>query len=236
MDEPQPESLPTLSGAARRRVVVTAVVLVSLMFGAWGLWRVWAPEPVDARGQIAERDKRLRAQQHVIEELQQRVATLSRSDQISRDANSDLQSTLAERDEEVAALRADVDFYERFVGATAERRGLTVHQLGLQSRGGNAWQFTATLTQNLNRGVINRGEVDVSVEGTRDGRLLVLDWQDLRQNPNAAAVAYSFRYFEQVEGDFVLPEGFQPVKVTVRLAPSGGSAVEQAFDWDESTR
>src|SRR3546814_19579440 len=48
--------------------------------------------------------------------------------QISRDANRDLQGTLAERDEEIAGLRADVAFYERFVGATGQRRGLTVHQ------------------------------------------------------------------------------------------------------------
>ena len=232
MDDTQSEALPTLSGAARRRVIVTSVVLASLMFGAWGLWRVWAPEPADARAQIAERDRRLAAQKEVIEELQQRVATLSRSDQISRDANRELQGTLGERDEEIAALRADVDFYERFVGATAQRRGLAVHQLGLQPRGDNAWHFTATLTQNLNRGVINRGDLRVAVEGTRDGRLLALDWQALRQDPAAAPVDYSFRYFQQVEGDFVLPAGFRPVKVTVRLQPNGGSEVKQSFDWD----
>src|SRR3546814_8764360 len=67
-----------------------------------------------------------------VEALEQQVATLKRSDQISRDANRDLQGTLAERDEEIAGLRADVAFYERFVGATGQRRGLTVHQLHLQ--------------------------------------------------------------------------------------------------------
>ena len=60
------------------------------------------------------------------------MATLARSDQISRDANRDLQGTLAERDEEIAGLRADVAFYERFVGSTAQRRGLNVHELHMQ--------------------------------------------------------------------------------------------------------
>ena len=234
-DESPAESLPTLSAAAKRRVAVTAVVLVSLAFGAWGCWRVFAPEPVDARAQIDERDDRLEAQQDVIEELQQRVATLARSDQISRDANRELQGTLAERDEEIAALRADVDFYERFVGATAQRRGLAVHELHLDRRAGEAWHFTATLTQNLNRGVINRGTLVLEIEGTRDGRLQTLDWQDLRQDQEAEGVAYSFRYFQQVEGDFVLPGGFRPVGVTVRLAPTGGSEVAQEFDWQEAT-
>ena len=49
MDETPTETpLPALSGAARRRIAVTALCLVALLFGAWGLWRTWAPEPADA--------------------------------------------------------------------------------------------------------------------------------------------------------------------------------------------
>lgn len=227
-DEPH---LPRLDGAAGRRVLVMAAWLALLLFGAWGLWRVFAPDPVDARGQIAQRDARLEAQQEIIAELQQHVATLQASDRISRDANLELQRTLAERDEEIASLRADVDFYERFVGATEQRRGLSVHELRLERRVGEAWHFTATLTQNLNRGVINRGRLVLEVEGTRDGRLETLDWPALRFDPEAAAIEYSFRYFQQVEGDFALPEGFQPTRVTVRLDPASGDDVARSFDW-----
>jgi len=227
--------VPSLSTAAKRRIAVTALCLLALGFGGWGVWRIVAPAPHDARAQLAERERRLAAQQDVIEELQQRVATLSRSDQISRDANSDLQSTLAERDEEIAALRADVDFYERFVGSTAQRRGLTVHELHLQPSGAQTWHFTATLTQNLNRGVVNRGRLTLEVEGTVDGQLRQLDWTDLRQQPQASGVEYSFRYFQQVEGDIVLPAGLRPVRVAARLVPAGGSALEQSFTWQQAT-
>src|SRR3546814_20399663 len=91
-----------------------------------------------------------------MEILEQQVATLKRSDQISRDANLDLQGTLAERDEEIAGLRADVDFYERFVGATGQRRGLTVHQLHLQPQSDQAWPFTNKLTPTPTRGHVHR--------------------------------------------------------------------------------
>src|SRR3546814_7912475 len=101
-------------------------------------WKTFAPADATAR----PRDQRAR-----VEALEQQVATLKRSDQISRDANRDLQGTLAERDEEIAGLRADVAFYERFVGATGQRRGLTVHQLHLQPQSDQAWHFTTTLTQ-----------------------------------------------------------------------------------------
>ena len=214
---------------ARRGLIVAVVVLLlALGFGLWGAWQAIAGRNADQ-----PTPAQLQAQQKKIDTLEQRNATLSRSDQISRDANSDLQSALAERDEEIAGLRADVAFYERFVGATAQRRGLAVHELQLQPQTDQAWHFTATLTQNLNRGAVNAGQLKVSVEGTRDGKLQKLGWDDLRQ-ANAPGVPYSFKYFQQVEGDLVLPPGFKPARVIVRLVPQRGPVVEQSFAWNDA--
>lgn len=199
---------------------VAALFLLSLAFGTWGLWTVF--RPVESLGGD------LRAQN---ERYKQEISTLRRSDQISREANRDLQRTLAERDEEIAGLRADVAFYERFVGATGQRRGLSVHELKLQPERDDAWRFVATLTQNLNRGAINSGRLTVSVEGTREGRLQRLAWSQLRQQTAEPGLAYSFKYFQQVEGNLILPPGFEPLRMTVRLVPEGGSAVEQSFPW-----
>lgn len=204
-----------------------AIFLGALVFGGWGLWTTFGPQPRNARATI-------RAQAQRLEALEQQVALLSRSDQVSREANQGLQGTLAERDEEIAGLRADVAFYERFVGATAQRRGLSVHQLELAPQRGGAWHFTATLTQNLNRGAVNSGKLMLSVEGTQDGQLRKLDWADLRQQPGAEGVGYSFKYFQKVEGDVILPAGLQPIRVAVRLVPARGAPVEQSFAWADA--
>ncbi len=219
-----------LSRLARGGLYTTlGLILLALVFGGWGLWKVFGGPTGDL-----PTPAQLQAQQRKIDELEQRAATLARSDQISRDANGDLQGTLSERDEEIAGLRADVAFYERFVGATAQRRGLAVHEFKLLPSGEQAWHFIATLTQNLNRGAVNAGRLQVAVEGTLDGKLQRLAWADLRQQPNAAGVEYSFKYFQQLEGDLVLPVGFKPARVSVRLSPSGGNAVEQSFSWNDS--
>jgi hypothetical protein len=204
-------------------LVLIAVLALCLLFGLWGLWTVIRA------ASAASDDPGLR-----IVQLQQEVTTLTRSDQISREANLKLQSSLAERDEEIAALRADLAFYERFVGSTAQRRGLSVHELRLTPAGEGVWHYAATLTQNLNRDAASEGELRLVIEGSRDGRLQTLDWAALRQQDEAPALAYSFKYFQQVEGDIVLPEGFAPTRVTVRLAPKGGAAVEQSFSWADA--
>ncbi|MEO6138922.1 MAG: DUF6776 family protein [Luteimonas sp.] len=231
---PEPVPSPSLTAAAEPAhghglaYTVIVVFLFAMAFGGWGLWRVFAPTTSDPKPQ-------LQAQQRQLDDLRQRVATLARSDQISRDANRDLQGTLAERDEEIAGLRADVAFYARFVGSTAQRRGLNVHALQMVRQTGQAWHFTATLTQNLNRGAVNTGRLTLSVEGSRKGRMQKLDWPQLRQQPTPPGLDYSFKYFQQVEGDILLPGDIQPVRVVVRLQPQGGSVVEQSFTWTEAT-
>ena len=225
-----PESHGSL--VARRWQIAAGLAALLVAVGSLALWRFIV---VDAGAGDAPTPARMRVLQTEVDQLEQRVTTLSRSDQISRDANRDLQGTLAERDEEIAGLRADVAFYERLVGSTAQRRGLNVHELKLQPQAGQAWHFTATLTQNLNRGAVNAGDLRLLVEGTQDGRLKRLAWSDLRQQPGAAGVPYSFKYFQQIEGDLMLPAGFEPVRVIVQLKPGNGSVVEQSFTWAAAT-
>ena len=211
------------------RIALVVLVLAALLLGGWGAWRSFAPQPANA-------NETLRVQAARIDTLEQEVATLNRSDQISRQANTDLQATLAERDEEIAGLRTDIAFYERFVGATAQRHGLNVHELKLApQRDGQAWHFVATLTQNLNRGAVSSGRLQLALEATDGGSMRRLDWNVLRQQAGAPGVAYSFRYFQQVEGDIVLPRGIRPVRVVVRLLPASGAPVEQSFTWSAAT-
>lgn len=205
-------------------VAFLVVFVLALGFGGWGVWTLFGSGDGDA---VAP------ASPQRVADLEQQVATLTRSDQISREANSGLQGTLAERDEEIAGLRADVAFYERFVGATGQRRGLTVHELRLQPQDGGAWHFTATLTQTLNRGAASRGALTIEVEGSQDGQLRRMSWADLRQQRDAKPADYSFKYFQQLEGDLLLPAGFTPVRVHVRLQPVSGARVESSFAWSE---
>lgn len=218
---------PTVPPPRFRKGPVIAVValVVLLVAGGWALWRATAASPGDG-----PTPAQLRGQQQRVESLEQQVATLSRSDQISRDANRDLQATLSERDEEIAGLRADVAFYERFVGATAQRRGLSVHELTLQPQDEQAWHFTATLTQNLNRGAVNAGRLLVSVEGTEAGKLRRLGWADLRQQPNAPGVPYSFKYFQQVEAICCCPQA------SSRSASSPASCRRTEPPWNSRSR
>lgn len=214
-------------------------VLLGLLLLAWlaslvavGVWatRRAVPELAQVRQELELTARRAAEAEALARQLRQNVATLRRSDQISRAANAELQATLAEREEEISGLRADVAFYERLVGATGQRRGLSVHEAVFVPEAGGTWRYTVTLTQNLNRGAISKGEARISVEGVKDGRLMNLPWEELVQQPGAPGQPFSFRYFQQLEGSIMLPEGFTPQRVRVQLR-ADGNTVDQAFPW-----
>lgn len=209
--------------------------LLSLV-AAWTVAGHWlAPRLIEtgaaleqARGQATQARTELRR-------LRQRQATLERSDQISRDANRRIQDELAAREEEIAALQANLAFYERLAGADRPRRGLAVHSAEFSAEPGGSWRYRIVLTQGLDRDAISRGQLRFAVEGVRDGELTTIDWATLHQQPDADPQKYAFRYFQQLRGSVMLPDGFVPQRVRVSLRGHDVS-LDQAVAWQQPSR
>jgi hypothetical protein len=231
---------PASLAAARRRSHLRGWLVLGA--GAWlaTLAATWwlasqraAPTLRTVTTELGDRSEALAEQQATLRDLRQQVATLKRSDQISRNANTELQSTLADREEQISGLRADVDFYERLVGSTGQRQGLRVHGASFEPEAGGTWHYTVTLTQNLNRGAVSKGQMRLVVDGVRAGKLATVKWDELLQTPNAPGKPFSFRYFQQLEDSVMLPPGFTPQRVRVSLT-GAGPAVDQSFPWTAS--
>lgn len=205
----------------------------------WGLtllvaWqvsaRLAAPGLAETQRRLQEAEALLQAQRGRVKDLSRREAMLSVSDRISRTANTEIQTALAERDEEIAGLRADIAFYERLVGATSQPRGLGVHRVEFAPEDGGVWRYQITLAQTLNRGAISQGSLTFVVEGVQEGKLSTVAWDALHQRTGVSGQDYSFRYFQQLDGSVMLPAGFSPQRVRVSLRGTDES-VEQDLDW-----
>ena len=178
---------------------------------------------------------KLAASEKAGEALKARVAVLERSEQVAKAGLADVQQTMRERDEEVDGLRADLAFYGRLVGGS-KREGLAVHALRMTPvKDSQAWNFTATLTQNFKRGEDIRGRMTLSAEGVAAGKLQTLDWNALAQGQDTSGIEYGFKYFQQVRGTIMLPAGFTANRVIVRADGEGGR-VEQAFAWKDAVK
>lgn len=222
----------------RPRARMLAFVLTLAWLGSlWASFELarWISVPAygELKAEHARLATRLSETEAELDAERQRNAVLGRSDQVSRAANVELQQTVRDREEEVAALRSDVAFYERLVGGSAQRKGLSVHALALTQPSPNTLYYMLTLTQTLKRSGLTAGAITMDLEGVQDGQLTRLDWATLR-GADAAPQTFSFRYFQQMEGSLMLPENFQPHRVRVEVQVDGNDKrIERIFPWQE---
>ena len=177
----------------RRPLIATVLVLAWLasLAIAWAASeRRAAPRLPALTAELDAANDELRRWRSQAESLQQREATLARSDQISRAANQDVQSVLAEREEEISDLRANLAFYERLVGATGQPKGLNVHSAQFAAENGGTWRYQIVLTQSLNKGAVSSGKLRFAVEGVRQGKLATVTWDELHQRPGVPPQDY----------------------------------------------
>lgn len=237
MGRPASQYVIVRRGPDRRPLLWAALVLAWLL----SLTLVWlgagdwlGPRLVQARIQLEQAESTAAHANTQLRRLRQQQATLERSDQISRAANRRLQDELAAREDEIAGLQANLAFYERLAGANRPRTGLAVHSAGFEREAAGSWRYRIVLTQGLNRGAVSKGRLRFAVEGVRDGRLTTLDWTDLRQQSGAEPQPFEFRYFQQLSGSVMLPDGFIPQRVRVSLRGDNVS-LDQALAWEQSS-
>lgn len=202
-----------------------SVLLTALVVGMLA-WRT-TPAAVD------HRDARRLAAQN--EALRQQVANLQRAQQVTEIATRSLRGTLAEREEEINGLRADLGFYSRLVGGNAQREGLKVQEVQLRPvSGSHAWNLALSLTQNAKRGANVSGAVTLSVEGVRGNKVVALNWAALGDTAQQGGVPFQFRYFQQLHATFMLPADFKPTRLRIHVQPEGDDAIDRAVAWSDA--
>jgi len=142
---------------------------------------------------------------------------------------------LRDRQEEIAALRADLAFYSRLTNG-GRLEALSVHGVHLQAGAApRVYNFSVTLTQTLKSGQIASGRVRLSVNGVQGGKLTALGWGEIAPNQEGSGLAFSFKYFQQISGTLMLPEGFTPNRIRVE-ADAGGEMgrADQEFTWADA--
>lgn len=216
----------------RRRWLFAAWPVSVAAAVALGVWMGQSPMQLPIANGHRSQLKQLRSEN---DQLKQRVADLQRSQQVADVAMRSLQRSMAEREEQISGLRADLGFYTRLVGGDGQRQGLRIQEVRVQPVArSNAWNVTLSLTQNLRRGDEIDGKVTITVEGLSHDQVQQLSWDALGDNAQKDGLPFHFRYFQQLHATFVLPAGFRPTRLRIHASPDQGTAAERAVAWNDA--
>lgn len=167
--------------------------------------------------------------------LREKNVVLERSGQIERQAYKQLEVAVTGLQDEILELKEELAFYRGIVSPKDATKGLRLQDFELSAGVlPRHYHFKVVLTQVLNNGNLVRGNLHFEVVGLSKGEQKSYTLEQMSDSKGKKkGSAFRFKYFQILEGDFMLPEGFEPIKINLTVKPktSAHKKLAQVFDW-----
>ncbi|MDF3123922.1 MULTISPECIES: DUF6776 family protein [Rheinheimera] len=155
---------------------------------------------------------------------------------VEKSAGQLIQQELKAEQQKLFDTRKELAFYQRIISPELQADSLIIDSFSI-SPGASAtkYRFNLVLIQQDKQRNFAKGTVDLKLHGFSGDKRDSIDLLQLA-GFSKSDKAFSFKYFQIIEGEFSLPEGFKPEKVDVALkvaaARSAKSAkVDKSFFW-----
>jgi hypothetical protein len=163
------------------------------------------------------------------QELQSARGTLIERDrqlQIERASQTELARTVAQLQEENASLKEDLGFLRKLMSSgSSTPEGVGVSDLKVERDGRpNEFRYRMLLTQGGQRKQDFRGRVQVVARVAQAGATDTLTFPDPAAGESAGS--FEFRFYQKVEGRFVVPEGAVLKSAEIRILAVPGGQVK----------
>ena len=168
-------------------------------------------------------------------DLRRQVALLDRTSVMDQRATEEVQETVLGLRDRIAQLEQDVVYYRQVVSAETEDTGLVISQLDIDAtREANRYRYKLVLRQQDADGdTFLTGHVNVNLVGSQGEEQKILSLRDLSAEQDQLDIRLRFKYFQNIEGELVLPENFVPDRLqvaAVSMEPVEKS-INQNFSW-----
>ncbi|MCV2883730.1 hypothetical protein OE749_03310 [Aestuariibacter sp. AA17] len=145
------------------------------------------------------------------------------------------QRTISEGLEREAALKEQLTFYQKVMAPELREQGFVIDAFDVEpSVSDGFYRFDLVLLQQSKIKRAVKGSVTFSISGSQDGQPKRYNQTALLAS-EAKALAFSFKYFQVIEGQLRLPEGFVPEKVSIKADvyqyKKKQGQLEKTFDW-----
>ena len=215
--------------------VLAAVAMIGLGFGLYLAGQSRAGfNRIQVASQLASLRKKLGEQEAENHALRAKIAILDTGAKIDSEAYRRIETALVDLQTKILEQQEDIAFYRGIVSLD-DTAGLRIQNFRMsRAIGPRTFNMQLVLAQAFRSGHQVAGHVELSVDGVRQGTAVRLGLQDLlADRASPSRLNFSFRYFQDLTVDLVLPQGFAPQRIIVRITPKGESAktVEKTFDW-----
>lgn len=222
-----------------RRVLFTLLLLTGVAVSAAGGWGyAYYTTVLAQQGEQAEK-RELSAQltdlRQENEALRRQIAILDRSSAVDQQTGAELQETLTALRQRVAQLEEDVLFYRQVVEEEIDETGLVIGQLDIDAtRSPDRYRYKLVMRQQDADGdTYLTGHVNFNLVGQLQDQQVILPLRDLSEFEDELDIRLRFKYFQNIEGELALPEGFQPDRIQIAAVATEpvSKRINEDFGW-----
>ncbi len=222
-----------------RRALLVFVLLLSVgtsavggfMYGYRNTLRI--QQTVQASQQ--ELNEGLVAAQEENSDLRRQIAILNRFSMMDQRATEEVQFIIRGLHDRVAQLEQDIVYYKQVVSEETEDTGLIISQLDIDAtHEANRYRYKLVMRQQDADGdTFLTGHVNINLVGKQGDQQQILPLRDLSAEQDQLDIGLRFKYFQNIEGELVLPAEFVPERLqiaAVSLEPVEKN-INQNFSW-----
>lgn len=159
---------------------------------------------------------------------QKTISLLQTEVKIKQQAIKELQRNISTLNEENAALKADVAFYENLLSHKDEINKLRVFEISA-TPANDLVLLKVVLAQKLEKAQLIKGQLSLKLKGIQDGQGEEIDLVKQFMLKNS----YEFKYFQIKKYTISLPKGFIPTTLLVELQGKNKKVISELFQWSE---
>lgn len=216
------------------RFAIVGGLFVCILLG-WALFELGRSQAEFDRFDAAEEhevlDREVAESKKHATAVSEQLAILKRTQLVDKQTYEVVRKDLKQLQEEILELRSEVEFYRGIVSPKERQAGLNIQSFNIASVSENGlYHFELVMSQVLKNDRFVKGVVKLFVHGSLAGEPQSLDFRNISPNKSVGR-DIRFRYFQRMEGDIRLPDGFVPRNITVEMDARKRDAVSQTFVW-----
>jgi len=213
-------------------IVALAVCAVVLLPGGFFIGRYTAHS--DVRPPAGADPKKVKDVQQSLDVALGEVEMQRTRNEVDSRALEMLRKEMAAEKERTAELEEGLSFYRSMVVSDDPEKGLYLRKPELVAGAApNRIAYRIFVHQKEREFEIVEGELWVHVRGKQGNDEVSYSLAELSPNLDEGAIALHFRYFQSIEGEMVLPEGFEPEELILeaRASKPRTAKVREVYPW-----
>ena len=221
-----------------RRVAIRIAVVVALVITAvasyWlGGYRIFS----DYRQLKADHERLqavLKDTEAKLEEASQQLANQKLGASVDQQALEEVRATVSEHKQTINRLNEEISFYKGLMAPTDRERGLGIRSWEIYpGKEPGRYQYKLVMQQLAVKHNLLIGSVTVTLVGRMGDKEQSFTLNALSDEVGDRSIRLRFKYFQYIDGELQLPEGFvvDRVDIVAHASKPNAATVEKHYGW-----